>query len=444
MANTLTLPNGTPYNVVYENGRAYFAQAVFGNVGANIPSDFRLVPASMVPMSYVTVGGKRYAYVPESQIAAYVNSPSFKNATSNYAGGGTGVSMFIVGDSIRNARAQVLDTINTLDVAKRSSQWASTSGKKTINKPGTLKTSGVEIPKQTQTQPVVPSMGGSGRLDSVSKIPGSKFWSIIQNNAAAIGVAGINADGSYQLQYNQGQTFIIAGPDGVATLKDPTSFAVEISQLDPKSIKQYQKILKQVGLITDPNYKISGIADNIFRNAILQAGNVISGLNYNIFHSNKAGSVNPYTIETGLKYLAKNPGLATGGVGIGAGAGKPTTTTDTVTKAFSITQAEAVDLLEGFYAAAVGRRPNKNEVSAFVDLVNKKAKANPASQTTVTKTNAAGTKQTRTVTEKAGYGETEAALAGRKQAESDPRSHAFLASTKYFDAILAAVRNPQI
>lgn len=428
MANQLTLPNGTPYNIVFEGGRAYFAPAVFGSVGSSIPKEFRIVPASLVPLSYVTQNGKRYAYIPESSIAEYVNGDSFKRAVSTYQGTGTGVGNFVAFDAISRARTEVIDTVRNMDQASRAQAWQTVPKRKDPTPAGSKLT----VTAPSDSNYTIPTTGKTGALfnkgeQGGSGVSGNSYWSELQNSGSSLG-ATVNADGSLSVQRAGQDVFLYADKSGKVRIYDPTDYVQKILGEKPAVIKQYQQYLKNAGFLGS-DYKANGKVDieGKFTSALMESARRITQDNWVLFQTPGSKGIDPISALAGY---AKN----------GNGGQYQSRTTTDVTKTatdFSVNQSRAI--LEDFYATAVGRRPTDKEVKAFNNAINKAAKAKPNVVKATTTTSGTGSSATsRKVTQ--GYGEVDARTAARKMAESDPKSHSFLTNTKYFDAVLNAMR----
>ena len=117
---------------------------------------------------------------------------------------------------------------------------------------------------------------------------------------------------------------------------------------------------------------------------------------------------------------------ATGGGG--------TATTRQVSYA-SVSREESAAILEGFYAEALGRRPNEDEVNKFYKQLQAAANKKPTVTTQTT------TGQTTTSRTQAGFTQSDAELMARETAESTRGASGYLMSTKYFDAFLNAIES---
>jgi len=223
----------------------------------------------------------------------------------------------------------------------------------------------------------------------------------------------------------QGQFFILADAKSKSitdtSIQEISSFLVNISNPVATDILNFSNRLKRAGYLPS-NYKVSNVATPEYRDAMLAAAKDISFMNFSNFAGSKKPAGNPYSLESGLKYIAK--------IG-GAGAAASGTTT-AVSKTFtSFSEAEARGILESFYASALGRRPTDKEVNKFKTVINSEAAKRPGITSTTYGTGGSSSRTTD------GYSQADAELRAREMAESKPGANAFITSTKYMDTFLS-------
>lgn len=223
----------------------------------------------------------------------------------------------------------------------------------------------------------------------------------------------------------QGQFFILADPKTKSitdkSVQEISSFLVNISNPNSTNIIAFSNLLKRADYLP-ANYKVSNVATPEYRTAMLAAAKDISFMNFSNFAGSEKPAGNPYSLQSGLKHIAK--------IG-GAGAAASGTTTS-VSKTFtSFSEAEARGILESFYASALGRRPTDKEVNKFRTVINSEAAKRPGVTSTTYGTGGSSSRTTD------GYSQADAELQAREMAESKPGANAFITSTKYMDTFLS-------
>lgn len=153
----------------------------------------------------------------------------------------------------------------------------------------------------------------------------------------------------------------------------------------------------------------------------------VSIAQYNI-ESNLANWQNSKTTNKPFRLLTFDQSLK---LGSETGGGGPTTQVSYT----SFSKEESAAILEGFYTQALGRRPDEEEINKFHKELTAAANKKP----TVTTQTVSGTTQTSRT--KSGFGQTEAELMAREQAESTRGASGYLMSTKYYDAFIEALES---
>lgn len=239
-----------------------------------------------------------------------------------------------------------------------------------------------------------------------------------------------NPDSGFQLETDirSGQSMVMR--DGMPVLVLPSektgkfdstqfqsmeSAAALIRSFGSSQIKQLQK---QFGMPVD------GQMSDTFVKTYLEYANRASVQNFSLARMQASGissigTTRPFTLGS---IAQANPFV-------------PTVSRSVSVKQFS--EGEARGILEEFYAEAVGRRPSDKEVKSFLGKINAAAKAKPTTSTTTYGIDGGST----TVSGGAGYSSADAQIAARKQAEADPEASSFLASTKYMDAFMDAIKS---
>lgn len=193
----------------------------------------------------------------------------------------------------------------------------------------------------------------------------------------------------------------------------------------PEKIKEYELTLKKSGYLP-ADYIASGYPDSNgkFASALLNIARTVSLDNFAKFDkaikSNTMDQLgNPIGMDEYLNRLVTNTG-------------KNTTTSTNIT---TFDSADARNVLEQFYADAVGRRPTDEEVAKFTTAINDAARKKPS--VTTTTTDAMGNSVS---TGTNGFGQAEASLMARDTAEATPGARGFINSTKYMDAFMQAIQ----
>lgn len=106
---------------------------------------------------------------------------------------------------------------------------------------------------------------------------------------------------------------------------------------------------------------------------------------------------------------------------------------------FSLSSGDAEQILEVFFKEAIGRRPNQREINKFISVAKKRAESQPRVTQTVTSPDQLTTENR--VTQE-GFGQAEAELLARQQAEARPEFAPYQMATNFYDALLAAARSP--
>lgn len=227
--------------------------------------------------------------------------------------------------------------------------------------------------------------------------------------------------GSGQSMVYQGGVPVLVLPSEKTGKFDSVQFrtvdeaALLIRSFGSTQIKQLQK---QLGL------PVNGQMSNDFVKTYLDYANRASVQNYALANMQAKGmatigTTRPFTLAT----ISEIEPIV------------PTVSRSVSIKQFS--EGEARGILEEFYAEAVGRRPSNKEVKSFLGKINAAAKAKPTTSTTTYGRDGGST----TVSGGAGYQMADAQIAARQQAEADPEASSFLASTKYMDAFMDAIKS---
>lgn len=159
-----------------------------------------------------------------------------------------------------------------------------------------------------------------------------------------------------------------------------------------------------------------------FLDAMATVAGAISEQNYYRRQANQ----NILSLAQGMDYLLERRGLE-----------KPQVTTE---KSFySISDGDARAMLETYYADALGRRPTKDEVEKFTSVVRKRAEKKPQ---VVQGTRSPDGLSSETRVLQPGFGQTEAELTARRQAEAGPEFESYRLATSYYTALLRAIASP--
>lgn len=437
MADKLTLPNGTPYNVVVENGRMLIDPSVFGGLGSNMPREFRILPAELTPANFVTYNGKRYAYVPETALAKYLTSSKFKENIDLYSA----TQGFTAVQNVVNATNRATDTLKSFDVNQRSKAWDSAPKKTkyvaTTTNIVTTDRDGKKVDLKPNPTPFTPSRGLSEM--GGNNLPGGSIWAAFANIANTADRFGLQTglDGSQSLTQKGGTINSVAFPDQTGKIKtqDLESFISNLRTSRKEDILKNEKLLKKYGWLK-PNYKVTGNINETYVQTMAGVYNLLSAQNYSIWSTGQYApdkqNLKPVSFEDFVKNNVNDSPYK--------GTGSSSTSVSTSINAEEYSLAESRAILEDFYASALGRRPNETEVKQFSKLINEKAKAKPNVSKTVT-TSGEGYSTSKT-TGTQGFGDVDAKVMARQKAEADPKANAFLTNTKYFDAFLSAIQSP--
>lgn len=269
------------------------------------------------------------------------------------------------------------------------------------------------------------AVDGAGGSDDTTapSLPGEAWSWLAKNQSGPEGTKIIADWENQQLVGKGGAVKILGWKDGVLKAVSQTEFMQGIMTAKPAQVKKYQQILKQAGYLPN-NYVANGNPmdpQGQFQAAMLRAAGQVSLQNFirynDLTASGKKGE--PYQFDNQLKTL------------IGANAGQQVNTNTSV---MNFSEGETRALLEDFYAEALGRRPSDDEVAKFQKRINAKAKNNASVSTTIYTSGGS------TTTDKEGFTQADAQLMARKSAESKPGASGFIASTKYMDAFLGALR----
>jgi hypothetical protein len=190
----------------------------------------------------------------------------------------------------------------------------------------------------------------------------------------------------------------------------------------PQDVIELKKKLFKIAPGIMSGEPIDGEVTPTFLEAMSAVQANISERNYYRKQSNQS----ILTTAQGLEYFLERGSLQ-----------KPKTKTE---KSFySISDGEARAMLENFYSEALGRRPTKDEVNKFASVVRKRAERQP--QVGQITSSPDGLSEQSKITQP-GFGEAEAALAARRQAEAGPEFESYRLATSYYTALLRAIGSP--
>lgn len=264
--------------------------------------------------------------------------------------------------------------------------------------------------------------GGTGSNDtSVTTLGGA--WSWLDKNQSSDANLEID-DINWQLNGTGGANYILGyNSNGVLRGVKSEDFISNMARASKEDIARYQQALKDAGFLP-ATFAVTGNfmdPDNAFATQLKRAANQVSVQNLMLYQelvaSGKKGK--PLDFFSQLKSLKGTEGNKQ---------------VNTNTSVMNFSEGETRALLEDFYAEALGRRPNEDEVAKFQKRINAKAKSNASVSTTVYTSGGS------TTTDKEGFTQADAQLMARKSAENKPGASGFLASTKYMDVFLSSLR----
>ena len=190
----------------------------------------------------------------------------------------------------------------------------------------------------------------------------------------------------------------------------------------PEDVTELKKKLVKIVPSIMSGEPIDGEVTPTFLEAMAAVANDISQRNY----YRQQEKQNLFTLDQGIEYLLQRGSLQ-----------GPQVRTE---KSFySISDGEAKAVLDAFYEDALGRRATKEEADKFASVVRKRAGRKP--QVGQTTTSADGLSSETRITEP-GFGQAEAELTARRQAEAGPEFESYRLATSYYTALLRAIGSP--
>jgi len=190
----------------------------------------------------------------------------------------------------------------------------------------------------------------------------------------------------------------------------------------PQDVLELKKKLVQIAPSIMSGEPIDGEVTPTFLDAMDAVAGAISERNYYRKQSNQS----VLSLGQGIEYLLERGSLQ-----------QPKTRTEK--SFFSISDGEARAMLENFYAEALGRRPTKDEVNKFASVVRKRAERQP--QVGQSTSSPDGLSIESRITQP-GFGQAEAELTARRQAEAGPEFESYRLATSYYTALLRAIGSP--
>ena len=433
----LVLKDRTPYNIVKENGRWYFAAEFLGQNYSNLPKELRLVPDEMIPTS--ANGGGKTSYIPESSIVGYFNGNGFSRAfnawknsyttlptaLSNASPGGS-----FLGSSTGTKTDSALIKYSSADIARQVAASASRfdeNARKVAfeSQDRRINTKTGEIVTKTLVAPA----GWAGTAGQTA----------LKTTTDATALARMQfSDSTYRYILNEDGTVTEAGkkvetlflPDSSGKIQTTTidQFNTNLTRLSIAQRKAWQKA------IGSP--VVDGIIKATEQAYILKAVRDASLANFSNLRSGEKGfkALDPLQYAMSVSSAQAAANRAASGVG--------RTTTDTVTRPETFTKAWVGEVAKKFFTEYLGQAPTEEQINNLTKLMNEKAKAKPTTSVTKsTKLDEWGSTN-RTVKDTAGFGQQEAQSIIEKRAKAQTGVTGYQAATKYMDVILDMVRNP--